>query len=480
MPAVALAGASLALPFYGQYQAGTNPSAKGLATAGGQAPQDVVDIQASLAGTFTAAAGDAFSVNGLFGATAASGGSIAGYQVALGDSSGGRGQLLLDGKDVTAQRSFTADQFGRLHVIAPQSGSVSLVVVAQSGKVLTDGSLASETDSPAVQLTGTVTGTRSINAAAALLTQPTGADAASVGIAQRASIFTGFGAARPSLSTVGNVTVAAGDALSVGDLFTATPASNGSITGYKVALGDSSGANGQLLLDGADVSGQQSFTPQQFGRLQYVAAGSGSQSLEVVAQSGKVLPDGSLANEIDSPAVQITASVTGTRSLNAAPALRNQPTGADAARVRLAQQATIFSGFGVARPGLATVGNVSTAAGDVLSVSDLFTATPATGGSIAAYKVALGDSSGGNGQLLLDGKDVTGQQSFTADQFSRLHFVAGASGSQSLAVVAQSGKLLHGWLPGERGRQPGRGDHGKRHRHALDQCRHGPAHAACR
>ena len=397
-------------------------------------------------GSFTANPGDAFSVSGLFTATAPSGGNIVGYKVALGDSSGNNGELLLDGKNVTGQTSFTADQFADLQYVAGSSGSSeSLEVVAQSGSLNANGTVSDEIDSPAVQINASVTGTRSINAAPALLTQSTGTDAAAIGIAQSATIFTGFnGAGRPTLNTVGNFTSDGSDAYSVSDLFTATPPSGGTVVGYKVALGDGSGDNGQLLLNGKNVTGQTSFTAAQFADLQYVSGASGSsESLEVVAQSGKLNTDGTISNEIDSPAVQITNSVTGTRSINAANALLTASTGTDAASIAIAQSANIFTGFnGATRPTLTTVGNFTADASDAFSLSSLYTATAAGGGSIVGYRVALGDSSGDNGELLLNGKNVTGQTSFTADEFAGLQYVAGSSGSsQSLEVVAQSGTL---------------------------------------
>ena len=440
MAAVSNATTGVLLPFYGQ----TSSAESTAAASPTPEPQDIVDIQASIGGSFTADARDAFSLSSLY---SASGATIAGYKVALGDNSGGNGQLLLDGKDVTGQTSFTADQFAGLQYVAGADGSSeSIEVVAQTGTRLSDGSLFNEVDSPAVQITANVTGTRSINAASALLTQPKGADAAEIAIAQQASIFTGFnGAARPSVTTVGNFTSDATDTYSVSDLFNASPAAGGGgIVGYKVALGDSSGANGQLLLDGKDVTSQTSFTADQFAKLQYVAPGSGSQSLEVIAQTGTVLADGSLFNEIDSPAVQITNSVTGTRSINAANALLTPLTGTDAASIAIAQSANIFGGFnGAARPSLTTVGNFTADGSDKYSLSDLYTAKAASGGgAIVGYRVALGDSSGANGQLLLDGKDVTGQTTFTADEFANLQYVAGTSGSGSIEVAAQTGTRL--------------------------------------
>ena len=185
-------------------------------------------------------------------------------------------------------------------------------------------------------------------------------------IAQSANIFAGFnGAARPGLTTVGNFTTDVGDQYSLSDLYNATPArGGGDIVGYRLALGDSSGDNGQLLLDGQNVTGQSIFTADQFANLQYVAGASGSsQSIEVVARSGTMLADGSISNEVDSPAVQINASVTGTHSLNAANALSGQSSGSDAAAIEIAQQSGIFTGLnGAVRPGLTSLADLAPAA----------------------------------------------------------------------------------------------------------------------
>ncbi len=158
---------------------------------------------------------------------------------------------------------------------------------------------------------------------------------------------------------MGNLTAAAGDLFSLGDLYIATAPTGSSIAGYKVALRSDPGLpnNGQLLLGDKDVTGQLSFTADEFSRLHFKAGPNGSQQdLVVVAQLGTRLANGTLSNVVDSPAVQITASVTGTRSINAAGALLTQAKGSDAAFVNTAQEASIFTGFGQPRPGLTTVG----------------------------------------------------------------------------------------------------------------------------
>lgn len=97
-----------------------------------------------------------------------------------------------------------------------------------------------------------------------------------------------------------------------------------------------------------------------------------------MAQLGSRLANGTLSNVTESPAVQITANVTGTSSINAMDALLSQATGADAGFVNTAQEASIFTGFGQARPGLSTVGlpySPQTAANLLLGLSGNFQST---------------------------------------------------------------------------------------------------------
>ena len=182
------------LPFYGQLPYGYQPSGQvSSSSADGtdsssskpasasSGPTGIIDIRSNRSGTFTAAAGDLYSLRHLYTATAPTGSSIAGYKVALRSDQAppNSGQLLLGDKDVTGQLSFTADEFSRLHFKAGPSGSQQdLVVVAQLG-------------------------TRPLNGIGALLTRAIGSDASFVNTAQEASIFIGFGKARPGLRTVG-------------------------------------------------------------------------------------------------------------------------------------------------------------------------------------------------------------------------------------------------------------------------------------
>jgi hypothetical protein len=316
-------------------------------------------------------------VGDLFKASAPNTGqAFAGYRVALGTPTAGHtgGQLLLNGAAVPANHGgfFTADEFSHLTYVTGDDGSQqSLVAVAVTGNLTADGTLSRETDSQAVQITANVTGSRSINAMNALagntVTGITGADADVLNIAQGAAVFTGFvGSARPTLQTDGNFTAVSGDIYRVGDLFKASAPNTGqAIAGYRVALGAQTapGLNGgQLLLNGAAVPANHGsfFTADEFANLTYVTGDDGSQqSLVAVAVTGNLMPDGTLSRETDSQAVQITADVSGGRSINAMNALVGNTvtgiTGADADVLNIAQGAVVFTGFvGSARPTLQT------------------------------------------------------------------------------------------------------------------------------
>jgi hypothetical protein len=206
-----------------------------------------------------------------------------------------------------------------------------------------------------VQITLRVTGTRLINAMNALVTAPTGGDADVIAVVKEAAILIGFGSARPSVQTDGNFTAAGGDVYRVDDLFRGKAPIGQTIAGYRVALG---AGDGKLLLDGVAVPGRTSFTAEEFNHLTYTT-GTGQQDLVVVAQTGTRQPDGGLIHVTDSQAVQITASVTGTRSINALNALVGMPTDADAAVAEVVKEAAILSGFGAARPSVQTDGNFS-------------------------------------------------------------------------------------------------------------------------
>jgi hypothetical protein len=243
----------------------------------------------------------------------------------------------------------------------------------------------------------------------------------------------------------GDFTTDGGDSYRMSALFKAIASTGQTIAGYRVALGDGGGTGGTLMLGGKPTD-RTDFTADEFAQLTYVAGTGGSQSLTVIAQTGKRqpnLPDGTLgalSGEIDSPAVQITANVTGTRSINAMNALSTQlaATDPDANIVSIAQEAGIFTGWsGAAQPTLQTDGNFTAQGGDSYRMSGLFQASASTGQTIAGYRVALGD---GGGKLMLGTQDVTGQTDFTADQFRQLTYVAGTGGSQSLTVIAQTGK----------------------------------------
>jgi hypothetical protein len=151
----------------------------------------------------------------------------------------------------------------------------------------------------------------------------------------------------------GDFTAQAGDIYRLSDLFKTTAPAGQTTAGFRVALGDvaTGDGGGKLMLDGkAIVPSRTSFSAEEFAQLTYVAGTAGPQSLVVIAQTGSRLTNadgslGALTHEIDSPAVQITADVTGRRSINAMNALSTTPTGADVEIASIVQQAGIFSGF---------------------------------------------------------------------------------------------------------------------------------------
>ena len=191
-----------------------------------------------------------------------------------------------------------------------------------------------------------------------------------------------------------------------------------------MATGD---GGGKLKLNGKDiVPARTSFSAEEFAQLTYVAGTAGPQSLVVIAQTGTRLTNadgslGALTHEIDSPAVQITADVTGSRSINAMNALSTTPTGADAEIASIVQQAGIFSGFvGTTRSALQTDGNFTAKAGDIYRMGDLFKASAPTGQTIAGFRVALGEAAGdGGGKLRSNGAAIVPPAPASAPRSSR-------------------------------------------------------------
>jgi hypothetical protein len=400
-------------------------------------PVDVVSISSALnAGSFTAVSGDTYRLGDLFKGSAPTGQTVAGYRVALGS---GSGQILLNNVDVSSRTSFTADEFSHLtYTAGDDQTQQSLTVVAQTGTRLASGGLSQVTDSQAVQVTANVTGTRSVNAMNALIATPAGADFDVVTIVKEASVFTGAGSGRPTLDTTGNFTAVSGDTDRLGDLFKGSAPAGQAVAGYRVALGSGSG---QILLNNVDVSSRTSFTADEFSHLTYTAGDDQTQqSLTVVAQTGTRLASGALSQITDSEAVQVTANVTGTRSVNAMNALTATPAGSDFDTVTIVKEASIFTGAGSGQPTLNTSGNFTAVTGDTYRLGDLFKGGAPTGQTVAGYRVALGS---GSGQIMLNNVDVSSRTSFTADEFSHLTYTAGDDQTrQSLTVVAQTGTRL--------------------------------------
>jgi hypothetical protein len=111
----------------------------------------------------------------------------------------------------------------------------------------------------------------------------------------------------------GTFTADTGDVYRLADLLQGTAPTGQTVAGYRVALGSGSGS---LWLNGAKVGDNTTFTADEFSQLTYMAGDDQSQqSIVAVAQLGTPLSNGTLSQVIDSPAIQINANVTGTRSI---------------------------------------------------------------------------------------------------------------------------------------------------------------------
>ncbi|MCR0984796.1 hypothetical protein [Roseomonas populi] len=398
------------------------------------------------AGNLSLKAGDTLALHDLF--TAGGKAEPALYRVALREDAGTGARLLLDGQDVTHRVDFTPEEFVNLQYMAGGDGSAAeILVVARAATKAADGRWTSIVDSPAVAIAAAVTGVRSANAAPALRTavDPGDADARFMRVAQEAAIFTGSKSRpAPDIGAAGDMTVKAGDSLSLRDLFPVGKGTEPAL--YRVALRDDPGAapGGRLVLDGKDVTDRTDFSPMEFLALQYVAGPEGgAQDIMVVARAGQEDGKGGLTAVADSTPAVIRAAVTGARSLNTAGALRTavDPAAADADFMRVASEAALHAPLGSqVAPALATTGNFTTAAGDAFALRDLFSSPYSAKVEVSGYRVALRDEDLTSGaRLMLDGEDVTRRIDFTPAEFNSLLFVAGTGGSsQELLVVARA------------------------------------------
>ena len=179
-------------------------------------------------------------------------------------------------------------QFNRL-VFVPGAGNADIVASAQT----------KTTSSPAVQISASI-GNRSINVATAAYAQ----DYFSlVGYSAALTNAYGVNSGSPGLATVGNFNAENGQKYRIATLYKGEKGTS-DITNYNLALrGD-----GTITLDGnvIDTSTKSSFTADEFNRLVFTA-GAGLSDLVVAAT------DGSRSSQ----ALQITATTTGTTSLNA-------------------------------------------------------------------------------------------------------------------------------------------------------------------
>ena len=180
---------------------------------------------------------------------------------------------------------------------------------------------------------------------------------------------------------IGFDTNVAGGSYRMGDLFTSSAPGGQAIIGYQVNLVD---GGGKLQVSGLDVLGKTNFTADEFAHLTYIAGTDGTQphqSLTVSAKTATILTDGTISQ---------------------------------------------------------VIGFDANSAGDTYQMDSLFTKSAPTGQAIIEYQVTPGD---GGGKLQVNGQDVAGQISFTADEFAHLTYTAGTNGAQSLTVAAQTTTL---------------------------------------
>jgi hypothetical protein len=264
---------------------------------------------------------------------------------------------------------FTPTQFNNLQYTAGTTSDDIIVSALTTTGV----------SSNALQITNTINGTRSINGANALINQ----DQYTL-VAQTASIFTQIlPHTTPGIASVGNFTSQAGDTYNLPELFQAAAPSSGSIKFYNVAQR----GGGTLTLSGVAVGAQTLFTATQFTQLQYVAgAGGTSDDIVVTAET---------AAGVSSEAIQITNTVTGTRSLNASNALINQDT-----YTLIGQLSSILIGTAAnQRPSVASpieIAPPSVSASSLPGVIGAFqTANPATAPTTDPYQSLFLDAVGG-------------------------------------------------------------------------------------
>lgn len=443
-------------------------------------------------GNTSSAAGDVMSLADLVQATPGKDGrSVTKYQIALSDAQGGTasGYLSLGYStgvpgnlqsnaavynSTTGVYSITADQLTHLRYVAGKDGTadtISISAIADSTDV-SGGAARNIVYSSVAQFTNQVTGIRSLNTAGGISGQVDYTNHKVIAITDNATnvaggsaIYSPIGrATRPILTTTGNISIAAGDKVSLGNLLSVQDgkAADGSdlpVTDYEIALrnadtgiGATTGhlylmKNGRLV----DVSNQIYFSATDLPNLIYQAAANaspGTDQMVVTAVGKKIGVAGTATSTVDSQAVAFNIAVApnGQRSLNAANAVQassNDPI------FDLAQSAQIFRGFGKNTPPslTSTTGNFTLGGNQAVTLSDLFQAAPgitSAANAITSYKVAIGGTVS-QGTLYLNGVAVAGaglgagklaRTSFTPDEFAQLSYQSGAVGSNDSLIVA--------------------------------------------
>lgn len=103
-----------------------------------------------------------------------------------------------------------------------------------------------------------------------------------------------------SAAQAGSFTAEPGDVYRLSDLFRGSAPSGQMIAAYRIALANRGDFTARLILNGADVNNQTTFTPDQFSDLTCQAETIGSQQgMTVAAQTGRKLPNGTLSQVME-------------------------------------------------------------------------------------------------------------------------------------------------------------------------------------
>ena len=290
-------------------------------------------------------------------------------------------------------------------------------------------------------------------------------------IANRSIIYAAkTGETAPGIAVAGNISIASGDRVA---LYGLIQTSNGKfrdgvsaeVTRYNIAVRDEAGGaapHGKILLQKnggwVDVTHQGQFTETEMLNLFYQSDGNSTLSfrdqLIVSVYSEQKNAAGIALNTISSAAnaFYIEVAPNGSRSLAVADYITSA---VEDNFFGIAQAAKIFLNAAKSPTISSTTGNITLDSFQQVRVADLISGGTSKGNpEITHYKAGLntkGNSVNG-GQILLDGRIVAGsgvlpaneRTEFTAEEYERLIFVSGVTGSSASLVVAAESRVTNG------------------------------------